>query len=167
LQNTNSTQSAGDAALKAKDTDGDTLNDWDELNIYFTSPYLSDSDSDGSSDDQEIKNSTDPNCPTGQQCSNTPASSGSSSSLDNSEFTNFLNNGVTPTSSPSVTPSAAPQTNSSTLTAEEKEALRKVIGSTQDPATLRNFLLQSGADKNYVNKLSDADLQKVINELLK
>ena len=57
-----------DAALKNKDTDGDGLNDYDELYIYGTSPYLPDSDSDGLTDKQEIESGTDPNCPTGQNC---------------------------------------------------------------------------------------------------
>lgn len=51
-----------------KDTDGDGLTDWEEANIYHTSAYLEDSDSDGSSDSAEIKGGTDPNCPEGKDC---------------------------------------------------------------------------------------------------
>jgi hypothetical protein len=54
---------------KNQDTDGDGLSDWDELNSYKTSPYLEDSDSDGIDDGTEVKNSTDPNCPQGRDCS--------------------------------------------------------------------------------------------------
>lgn len=62
--------SAGSALeLKAKDTDKDGLNDYDELNIYNTSPYLDDSDSDGVSDQQEVIDGSDPNCPRGKNCS--------------------------------------------------------------------------------------------------
>lgn len=50
------------------DTDGDGLNDFEELNIYNTSPYLDDSDSDGVSDGMEVEKGTDPNCPEGQNC---------------------------------------------------------------------------------------------------
>ncbi|MFZ4773196.1 MAG: hypothetical protein ACOYK9_04310, partial [Chlamydiia bacterium] len=57
-----------DEALKAKDTDGDSLSDYDELNIYGTSPYLEDTDGDGLKDGDEIKNNTDPNCPSGRDC---------------------------------------------------------------------------------------------------
>ena len=38
-----------------KDTDADGLTDADEQNIYRTSAYLADSDSDGVSDNQEIQ----------------------------------------------------------------------------------------------------------------
>jgi len=55
-------------ALQNQDTDLDGLTDYDELYVYKTSPYLSDSDSDGYSDAQEIKNNENPNCPVGQTC---------------------------------------------------------------------------------------------------
>jgi len=64
-------------ALKNKDTDGDGLSDYDELNIYQTSPYLTDSDSDGLNDKQEIDSGTNPNCPAGQTCAGSLASSAS------------------------------------------------------------------------------------------
>lgn len=51
-----------------KDTDGDGLLDQDELTRYGTSPYLSDSDSDGKDDRAEIEAGEDPNCPKGRQC---------------------------------------------------------------------------------------------------
>lgn len=62
------TQEQQEADQKAKDTDGDTLNDYDEINLYGTSPYLVDSDSDGISDAAEVKAGTDPNCAKGQDC---------------------------------------------------------------------------------------------------
>jgi len=65
-------QSSSDAreaeALKQKDTDHDGLSDYAEINIYKTSPYLADSDSDGIPDAIEIAQGTDPNCPKGQTC---------------------------------------------------------------------------------------------------
>lgn len=54
--------------LKTKDTDNDGLNDFDELYIYKTSPYVRDSDSDGLLDDFEIESGSDPNCPKDQNC---------------------------------------------------------------------------------------------------
>ena len=53
---------------KQKDTDGDLLSDYDELNTYGTSPYLADSDSDGVSDKEEIDTGHDPNCPGSDTC---------------------------------------------------------------------------------------------------
>ena len=43
------------------DTDGDTLNDADEVNIHGTSPALADTDNDGFNDDVEISAGSDPN----------------------------------------------------------------------------------------------------------
>src|SRR3989339_125036 len=54
--------------LKASDTDADKINDFEELYVYDTSPYLADSDSDGLDDFDEIINHTDPTCQEGQIC---------------------------------------------------------------------------------------------------
>ncbi|MBD3251505.1 hypothetical protein GF380_03560 [Candidatus Uhrbacteria bacterium] len=50
------------------DTDGDGLSDWHELNVFRTSPYVADTDSDGEPDNIEIAKGEDPNCPKGQAC---------------------------------------------------------------------------------------------------
>lgn len=55
-------------ALKKADTDVDGLNDYEELYIYKTSPYLKDSDSDGTDDKTEIAQGGDPNCAPNQPC---------------------------------------------------------------------------------------------------
>jgi hypothetical protein len=54
--------------LRNKDTDQDSLNDFDELYVHGTSPYLPDTDSDGITDSAEIDAGKDPNCPEGQDC---------------------------------------------------------------------------------------------------
>lgn len=56
-------------ATKNKDTDNDTLTDFEETYVYKTSPYLDDSDSDGKKDQEELKSGDDPNCPEGKTCS--------------------------------------------------------------------------------------------------
>ncbi|KKR07678.1 MAG: Ig domain-containing protein [Parcubacteria group bacterium GW2011_GWC2_39_14] len=56
------------AVLKQRDTDVDGINDFEELYIYKTSPYLADTDSDGQTDIEEIKAGEDPTCPSGQNC---------------------------------------------------------------------------------------------------
>ncbi len=158
----NSLQSASqtidaDAQMKSQDTDLDGLNDWDELNIYKTSPYLADSDSDSTNDREEVEKGTDPNCAAGKICGAALEQNTSTPAI-----TTDSNLSVTPTST------ATPETsNNAALTSEEKEALKKIIGASNDPAVLRSFLLQSGADSEYINSLSDADLQAVINEILK
>lgn len=54
--------------LRGKDTDQDGLNDYEELYLYRTSPYLADTDGDTYSDALEIKNGTDPLCAEGKIC---------------------------------------------------------------------------------------------------
>ena len=56
------------AEQRTMDTDKDGLNDFDEINLYGTSPYIADSDSDGLSDQNEVESGTDPNCPRGEDC---------------------------------------------------------------------------------------------------
>jgi len=53
------------------DTDGDGISDWHELNVFKTSPYIRDTDSDGEPDNIEIAKGTDPTCPEGQACVST------------------------------------------------------------------------------------------------
>lgn len=54
---------AGSAAAQAaSDTDGDGLNDELELQVYGTSPFLPDSDSDGVLDGQEVAAGSSPTC---------------------------------------------------------------------------------------------------------
>lgn len=80
--------------LKAKDTDGDGLSDYDELYYYGTSPYLKDSDSDGFSDKEEIQNSKDPNCPAGYDCSGTAITeTNTNASASNENVNNALTTG--------------------------------------------------------------------------
>jgi len=50
---------AGSLPLKY-DSDGDTLSDGDEINLYFTNPMLADSDGDGASDSAELTAGTSP-----------------------------------------------------------------------------------------------------------
>ncbi len=56
------------AALKDKDTDEDGLNDYEELYVYGSSPYLLSSASDGVSDGDKVKQGVNPNCQAGKTC---------------------------------------------------------------------------------------------------
>lgn len=139
-------QDASTEALKTKDTDGDSLSDWDELNIYKTSPYLEDSDSDGLKDGAETKSGTDPNCPEGRVCYGAggnienPSGSASSSSSVNQLAT---------TSQPAL--------NSVNLSEAE---LKKLLDGSLDAAGLRKILLDSGMDKKILDQFSDEELIK-------
>lgn len=54
--------------LQQVDTDHDSLNDFEELEFYTTSPYLPDTDSDGLTDKEEIDGGSDPLCPRESDC---------------------------------------------------------------------------------------------------
>ncbi len=61
-------QKERDEKLKSDDTDADGLNDYDELYVFRTSPFLEDTDSDGVNDGTEVNNNQNPNCPQGKTC---------------------------------------------------------------------------------------------------
>ncbi len=59
---------SGPIVQAAVDTDGDGLNDQLELQVYGTSPYLPDTDSDAVPDGQEVAAGTSPTCAAGASC---------------------------------------------------------------------------------------------------
>jgi Bacterial TSP3 repeat len=135
--------------LKSQDTDGDGLSDWDEINIYHTSPYLADTDSDGIPDGVEVENGTDPNCPQGQNC-----------------------NSVAPLAPASTTPIIGQVTDGSGTSAQplassSQTDLVNLLSGASDAATLRKILIQSGQfDEATLDKISDADLLKAYQSYL-
>jgi len=145
--------------LRQKDTDQDGLSDWDELYFYKTSPYLSDSDSDGYSDQQEIDSGNDPLCPVGQACAqvgldNQQAAGQSAlgseqALLDLFNYQQFLSN----------TPVISEDAGQNDL---------KLLDENLDAPTLRSLLLEKGMKKEILDQISDQDLldsfQEVIQE---
>lgn len=126
-------------ALRFRDTDKDGLSDFDELYVYGTSPYLADTDSDGIPDGEEVKKGLNPNCAEGKDCS--------------------ISSDAEVTVSPSSTfdPAMA-------LPADQPaQDLGKAI---QDPVQVRKMLLGAGVSKDVINKFSDADLMKMITEMM-
>lgn len=162
-QQTTATEEDSEEALKKKDTDGDGLSDWDELNIYKTSPYIEDSDSDGFSDKQEIDNDKDPNCPSGRDCykvgvveGDKEVVSGGAANTDNSSLNNLLNQmGQT-----------APAAGGSEAGSAGTSDLPGILSGQVDVAALRQALLDAGMDKKILDKISDADLMKSYAETL-
>jgi len=136
--------------LRAVDTDKDGLSDYDELNIYQTSPYIEDSDSDGDSDYAEVQVGADPNCPKGTQCAFQPTQ-------------NPENQGAfaQPTEQPNYE-----QTISSgglnTLSALEQG----LVQGTLEPNQLRELLKQNGATDDILSQVSDEQLQSLYTELV-
>jgi hypothetical protein len=132
------------ASLKNKDTDGDGLSDYDELNLSHTSPYLADTDSDGIPDGVEIKNSTDPNCPEGKSCGFSPVVNPTATG----EKT--IQPGLTP-------PDPSQQQNLVNL-------LNLVNSPNKDPKALREFLVSQGVDEKLLGKVSDQELWSLFRE---
>jgi hypothetical protein len=133
-------QSAGvseEEKQKTADTDGDGLFDWDELNVYKTSPYIVDSDSDGISDGAEIANNTNPNCPEGKNCSTT------------------------------IMPAANSATGATgeAVTASDGGAIDLLAGQS-DAQALRQMLSDAGLDKATLDQISDEVLMNTYKDLI-
>ncbi|MDO8592263.1 MAG: hypothetical protein Q7R92_00650 [bacterium] len=155
---------ANEQAQKNKDTDGDGLSDWDELNVYKTSPYLADTDGDSLPDGQEVKDGADPNCPKGRTCvdsafpaTTAPALLAPDSGLNNLSGQNGALNNL-------LNQFNAANSNSggnASLNNEQVETLKNI-----NAASLRQLLLQNGMQKEVLDKISDADLMKSYGEVL-
>ncbi len=140
-QKINKNETAKVTDLHLIDSDGDGLSDYDEINVYHTSPYLEDSDSDGILDKQEILQGTDPNCPTGKICTATPSSPSPASS------------------------STVPQIDTVPVVSGEATIVPG-LGNEVTPAMLRQMLLQNGYDAATLDKISDADIMRSYQEAL-
>jgi hypothetical protein len=151
-----------DLALKTKDTDGDGLSDYDELNIYKTSPYLDDSDSDGVKDKEEIDNGKDPNCPEGTDCYGQNADIGGATSTipqnnqDNSSLNSLLQLGNGSAGGQGTAPAPSGTGNID---------IETFLGKELDAPTLRQMLLQAGMKQDVLDKISDEDLMKSYQEV--
>ncbi|MBP9748606.1 hypothetical protein KBD18_00210 [Patescibacteria group bacterium] len=134
-----------EAALKVRDTDGDGLNDYEEINIYHTSAYLSDTDSDSAADGTEITAGDDPNCPKDKTCQSSAYYAAPSSSvnpenlIDKNQFVDFGFAGAGTTAG---------------------------IFEGFDPAQVRALLKSSGMSEEQLAQISDEELKKVYDEAL-
>ncbi len=126
-----------------KDTDGDTLTDYDELYVYGSSPYLMDTDGDGYNDDTEILAGTDVDCAAGQDCSDADIAS-----------TTDLFDDVAPDAA-EITPS------SGTSLSDIQEAIRELTAE-----EIRELLVTAGADPEMVAEIPDEDLEALILEVM-
>lgn len=133
-----------DAANKIKDSDGDGITDYDETNVYNTSPYLEDTDGDGISDSEEIRLGKDPLCAEGTNCSI-----------------------ITNSSSSTAGTVASSNTTKNTVDGVDQALLTKALSGEGDANTMRQILLQGGGDPEQVNVLSDEELMTMYQEILK
>lgn len=123
-------------ALRQRDTDGDGLNDYDELYVYSTSPYLADSDSDGINDGQEVQNKTNPNCKEGSGCE-------ADATLVTQKTTSTISG-----SEPSVTIGGV------TFSGDTAD-LGQIFS---DPQKIRQLLVESGMTEEAVSAFTDQEL---------
>jgi len=135
--------------LQSIDTDQDTINDYEELQFFGTSPYLPDTDSDGIQDKKEIDAGTDPLCPEGKQCARIETQASTTSQ------------GLVPVlgeqSDIGKDPGAPPAT----------DILGNLTSLSTNPATLRELMLRSGAiSKEELNKVDDATLLLLAQNLI-
>lgn len=131
-------------AEKTKDTDKDGLLDYDELNVYKTSPYLEDTDGDDISDFDEVRAGTDPLCPKGSRCG-----------LANN---NLADEGIIVTDNQTTEISPAEKV--------DQNLLIQALSGEGDASTMRQILLQAGAAEDQVNLLSDEDLLTIYKDIL-
>jgi hypothetical protein len=143
-----STGSEQDAAKIAEqrqaDTDFDTVNDYDELYIYKTSPYLEDSDSDGLTDGAEISSGQDPNCATGSACA----------SVGNEDV-------IVSSDDPALDAQSAAL---ATRQAELNQALTDLY--TLPVSEIRSMLIESGADQAQVEAMTDEEVSAMYQAIL-
>lgn len=132
------------SVLQSRDTDGDGLFDYDEINIHKTSVYLEDSDSDGLSDYDEIKSMSDPNCPKGTDCY------GLASNFENST-----------SSAEVILPEIASSSVGTETSTDEDKLIEGISTGEVDISILRSLLLANGFSEEDLNKISDEDLKTV------
>lgn len=128
------TEAELEAEAKRTDSDGDGLSDWDEENVYRTSSYLADTDSDGEADNLEIAKGTDPNCPVGKVCAFIQPEDGGTDSKSGSAVQSGSEGGM---NIPGSVLSLKPE---------------------RDPAAIRTFLQAQGMSDAELSNYTDAML---------
>lgn len=184
-----------DQLLKTKDTDSDSLSDYDELNIYRTSAYLNDTDSDGITDNLEIQQGADPLCAKGSTC--TPVQFISPGGADSTNPTSapaptasevrklLKSQGATDADlakyddatlielynqvagqAPLADSTAQPAADGAPSTSLSLTAEEKAQISKLSGNALREFLIKSGADEKILRKFDDTTLQNLVKQIL-
>jgi hypothetical protein len=176
-------------ALQEADSDLDGLSDYDELYVYFTSPYLQDSDSDGFSDAEELRNNQDPNCPSGTDCSAgleeplTTAGETAQPDLPNSDLSAeeirslLIQNGISETELSQIDDQSLVSLYQQSLADAQNAGSVADAGSLDNPQVneltdllppdqLRKLLIDEGIDEEYLNQLSDEELYRLFMEAL-
>jgi len=127
-------------SLQYRDTDFDGLNDFEELYVYQTSPYLEDTDSDGVKDKDEVAKGTSPTCASGKVCSGVLSARSATAGRSTSSLVNVM------------PPAGKPPVDLNTLL--------------KDPKLLRQALLNSGLEKSILDQLTDVQLLAIVKEAM-
>ncbi len=176
-----STDPAITDALKQKDTDGDSLSDYDEVYTYNTSPYLKDTDGDGIPDGSEIKKGTDPNCKTGETCRTIrlinpdtklsdllPEFSPANQSLKDATLKEFrgilLQSGMDQATLDDLSDDTLLVYMDAIVRAADLQSEPIDVDSLSE-ADMRTFLVQAGLKESEVNRLPPSDLKDLIKSL--
>lgn len=128
-------------ALKKSDTDGDGLSDYDEINVYHTSPYIKDTDSDGIPDGEEIKRGTDPLCAEGKVCG--------------------VSNIAPPDTTTSTQSAPAP---AAAVPVDASAAAQAAAGQQFTAAQVRDALIANGVPKEKLDALTDDQLLQMLQQ---
>ncbi|HBD05141.1 TPA: hypothetical protein DCZ32_01645 [Candidatus Uhrbacteria bacterium] len=136
--------------MKQLDSDEDGLTDYDELYVYQTSPYIKDTDSDGFSDSVEIASGNNPNCASGATCA-----------TDSAEEIRPVVSGPTDI----VLSIPGFDSSNPALQLNTQEDLLKYF-QTLSSDEIRKMLLDSGMEKELVDKLSDEEIIEIFNQAL-
>jgi len=148
--------------LNTQDSDKDGISDYNELNLYNTSPYLEDTDSDGINDKTEIDAGEDPNCPVGQNCFSTEIDN----STDISNTTDSQNTNQPAFNTEDFNNYIKQSQSTDSQTGIDTEAIQSVLGGEADVQVLRRLLLDSGMDSNTLDNFSDDQLLSVYKNTL-
>lgn len=144
--------------LKNTDTDKDELSDYDELNVYHTSVYIADSDSDGFSDKEEIDAGENPHCPRGQDCSlpDEPEIEDEkpSTAFDDMEVIDeqFKNIGLDPKTGQPIN--------------QQTDKQQRLMSGNATLSEVKEMLLESGMTQQDLEKIPDSDIMKMYVEMV-
>jgi hypothetical protein len=151
-----------DARLRTDDTDQDGLSDYDELYVFRTSPFLSDTDSDGDNDGVEVNTNHDPNCPRGKSCrtESVPAAN-ATAQLAPAPTPSGL---TSPTSNDAAVLAAVTKAFGDISTLTPEAIARKV--DTIPLADLKEFLVAIGIPKDLVDRADEPTLRSLVKDTL-
>jgi len=172
--NTNMTTAIAELeALRGKDTDGDSLSDYDELFAYNSSPYLFSSAGDGTSDGVKVAKGLDPNCQEGKTCTEAPTVN-LNQGADETLSADYLRQALKASGVPAATVDATAdddllQIYQETLsTASNANITDPTVGSLTNlsGASIRSLLVQNGVDADTLSKVDDVTLEEIFAEAI-